>query len=231
MMNSITRRSSGRETTAPLSLDVMRRRPMKYILFLIVTVVLAGCANQKSPNSLRSRVPYLKSRLTIAQADNALRNGMDIAEVGDLIGSTPVGSLRSTVFFLQDGTLVCRWDSETLANWVVNKDGETTEQDTPITESQSPFAMVDAYLEYLGPEEKARWLRSVEKNGLELTLREIPTPSSLWHNTCSAYGVQTPKGTLDDEEYRKYREDGGTAWKKLRDYADSFPPRRPGASP
>lgn len=102
---------------------------MKQIVFMIVAILVAGCANQTVSNSAPGRVPYLKSQLSVAQADNALRKGMSRADVGDLIGSVPGGSLRSTMFSLQDGSLSCQWDSGTLASWSTTKDEEPTEQD------------------------------------------------------------------------------------------------------
>ena len=96
----------------------------------------------------------------------------------------------------------------------------------PTTSTDSPFVLVDRYMEYLRPAEKEAFLRSVGSKGLDATLRELADPSSVWFARYNAYGVVTPKGTLSPNEDMDFIQEGLRVSAELRKCANSFPPAR-----
>jgi len=88
-------------------------------------------------------------------------------------------------------------------------------------DAESPFRLVDTYLEHLSPAEKDAWLASIESEGMVATMRNLPFPQSAWYTTCNAYGAKTPKGTLTEAQYIEFVRDAETVTEQLRRWARS----------
>jgi len=89
------------------------------------------------------------------------------------------------------------------------------------TTADSPFRLIDTYLEYLTPAEKDAWLSSIDSRGMDATMRDLPLPQSVWYATCNAYGAKTPKGTLAEAEYITFVRNGAEVTERLRSLARS----------
>lgn len=98
------------------------------LVIVISALLLAGCLSRSLSTSSTRRVPLLKSDMTVVQAGQTLRKGMSQAEVGDLIGTIPLVTMRSTSYTLADGQITCRWTDGRLMDWSVSETKKTTER-------------------------------------------------------------------------------------------------------
>jgi len=71
---------------------------------------------------------------------------------------------------------------------------------------ESPFVIVDRYMEYLTPSEKSAFLGALQEKGFEKTFAGLETSASWAKQQPNEEGmVATPRGLLSKEPFEKYR--------------------------
>ena len=94
---------------------------------------------------------------------------------------------------------------------------------------ESPFVIVDRYMEYLSPPEKSAFLDALQKRGFEKTFAGLETPASWSKQQPDEDGmVATPRGLLAKEQFEEYRRQRKAVFEALKSMGNPGPAGAPG---
>jgi len=148
---------------------------MRTMAVVTIAVLVAGCEAHSPKSPVTGRVPYLMSRLSAEEADQALRKGMSVEEVGDVVPSIPVMSMWWTSYNLSDGWLTCRFENGKLKSWTATRTQRGPELRVQRVLRNRWKANAKTKKELLSFGWKAKW-KWISHDGLEIGLAADKLP-------------------------------------------------------